>query len=325
MEALFVLFVVFFFFPFLGWLSDQSEEAKRQKRREQQKRDSRSFRRDIESSKTKPPAPLSQPTGYKAPRPTPTPKTYQGNAALKPGVRHGPPTSNQEGVLRRPVGDCICGCNGVPMTHLAPYSIDYEAYKRCPARRRRKSTGSFINDRGVREQWKPAPRKSYSTKAKPKPYVPRGPSRTEIREEARKKKREEAARAEALRIADQQPALGAAEAERRGLPTYIGKDCAMKHGGLRHTRNGECVECKKADSRLRDAMRRGAYPRDLSFSEKRRIEEIYAECRRRTRETGIEHHVDHIKPLAAGGEHHPDNLQILTAAENLSKGAKWDE
>ena len=99
----------------------------------------------------------------------------------------------------------------------------------------------------------------------------------------------------------------------------------MKHGGLRHTRNGECVECKKADSRLRDAMRRGAYPRDLSFSEKRRIEEIYAECRRRTRETGIEHHVDHIKPLAAGGEHHPDNLQILTAAENLSKGAKWDE
>ena len=81
-----------------------------------------------------------------AQKPRPTPTTYQGNAALKPGVRYGPPTSNREGVLRRPVGDCICGCNGVPMTHLAPYSIDYEAYKRCPARNRRKNTGSFINE-----------------------------------------------------------------------------------------------------------------------------------------------------------------------------------
>ncbi len=211
----------------------------------------------------------------------------------------------------------------MPMTHLAGYSIDYEAYKRCPARNRRKNTGSFINDRGIRERWVPAPRKAYSPR--PRPYVPRGPSQTELLQKARQKKKEEETRAEALRIANQQPALGAAEAERRGLPTYVGKDCAMKHGGVRHTRNSECVMCRKADQRLRGAMRRGAYPRTLSFSEKRRIEEIYEECRRRTRETGVEHHVDHIKPLAAGGEHHPDNLQILTAAENLSKGAKWDD
>jgi len=38
--------------------------------------------------------------------------------------------------------------------------------------------------------------------------------------------------------------------------------------------------------------------------------------------TGIQHHVDHIIPLSKGGLHHPDNLQILTAEENLKKGAK---
>jgi 5-methylcytosine-specific restriction endonuclease McrA len=71
-------------------------------------------------------------------------------------------------------------------------------------------------------------------------------------------------------------------------------------------------------------MRRGAYPRDLSRSEKKKIGEIYAEARRLTKETGIEHHVDHIKPLAAGGEHHPDNLRVITAEENLKKGARWN-
>jgi hypothetical protein len=35
--------------------------------------------------------------------------------------------------------------------------------------------------------------------------------------------------------------------------------------------------------------------------------------------TGIVHHVDHIIPLAFGGWHHHDNLQVLTIAENLKK------
>jgi hypothetical protein len=33
-------------------------------------------------------------------------------------------------------------------------------------------------------------------------------------------------------------------------------------------------------------------------------------------------HVDHIMPLARGGMHHQDNLQILSKKKNLSKGAK---
>jgi hypothetical protein len=49
---------------------------------------------------------------------------------------------------------------------------------------------------------------------------------------------------------------------------------------------------------------------------------IYQECARITEETGIAHHVDHIHPISKGGKHHPDNLQILTATENIRKGNK---
>lgn len=38
-------------------------------------------------------------------------------------------------------------------------------------------------------------------------------------------------------------------------------------------------------------------------------------------ETGIKHHVDHIIPLKLGGKHTASNKQVLTAIENLKKGA----
>jgi 5-methylcytosine-specific restriction endonuclease McrA len=50
---------------------------------------------------------------------------------------------------------------------------------------------------------------------------------------------------------------------------------------------------------------------------------FYAKARRLTRETGVEHQVDHIQPLSAGGSHHPSNLQVLTRAENRRKGNTW--
>jgi 5-methylcytosine-specific restriction endonuclease McrA len=71
-------------------------------------------------------------------------------------------------------------------------------------------------------------------------------------------------------------------------------------------------------------MKRGAYPEDLTKEEKDAIILIYKEARRLTETTGVPHHVDHVKPLAVGGRHHPENLQILTAQENLEKGARWD-
>ena len=38
-------------------------------------------------------------------------------------------------------------------------------------------------------------------------------------------------------------------------------------------------------------------------------------------ETGVAHHIDHIIPIAAGGTHTKENLQVLTASENMTKGA----
>lgn len=49
---------------------------------------------------------------------------------------------------------------------------------------------------------------------------------------------------------------------------------------------------------------------------------FYEEARRLTRETGIDHEVDHIIPLAFGGLHSALNLQVLTAVENRIKGNK---
>lgn len=37
---------------------------------------------------------------------------------------------------------------------------------------------------------------------------------------------------------------------------------------------------------------------------------------------GTKYHVDHIIPIAKGGLHHPDNLQVITEYDNCSKGAK---
>lgn len=148
--------------------------------------------------------------------------------------------------------------------------------------------------------------------------------RDEARDQVRIRRQRQRA-AEVDRERADLPALSRSAAQRRGQPTYQGSPCARGHDGTRETRNGECVTCRAADKSIRSAMRRGAYPENLTEDERNRIAAIYTESSRRTRRTGILHHVDHRKPLAAGGRHHPDNLQILTATENLKKGAKWQD
>ena len=77
--------------------------------------------------------------------------------------------------------------------------------------------------------------------------------------------------------------------------------------------------------RLKGARRRARVqgaPQPHSEIEKLMIRYRYQDARRLSKETGIEHHVDHIIPLAKGGPHLPWNLQVITKTENLSKGAK---
>lgn len=64
-----------------------------------------------------------------------------------------------------------------------------------------------------------------------------------------------------------------------------------------------------------------------AWADKDAILAIYKECVRLTKETGIQHHVDHIIPLngaLVSGLHVESNLQILTAEENIKKNNKFN-
>lgn len=63
----------------------------------------------------------------------------------------------------------------------------------------------------------------------------------------------------------------------------------------------------------------------LTQDEKDQIKAIYAQRDSLNQEARcIEYHVDHIQPLSKGGLHHPDNLRVVGALENMSKGARTD-
>ena len=55
--------------------------------------------------------------------------------------------------------------------------------------------------------------------------------------------------------------------------------------------------------------------------EKQRLVQIYKLRNIISEATGVQHHVDHMWPLADGGPHWSGNLQVIPAEENLSKSA----
>jgi hypothetical protein len=61
----------------------------------------------------------------------------------------------------------------------------------------------------------------------------------------------------------------------------------------------------------------------LTELEQQQIRQIYEERDRLNQAAGfICYHVDHVAPLARGGQHHPGNLQLITASENVRKGSR---
>lgn len=71
----------------------------------------------------------------------------------------------------------------------------------------------------------------------------------------------------------------------------------------------------------RRALKRKQIPVHLRDcpTEKQRIVQIYKLRSILSEVTGIQHHVDHMWPLADGGPHWSGNLQIISAEENLRK------
>jgi hypothetical protein len=55
--------------------------------------------------------------------------------------------------------------------------------------------------------------------------------------------------------------------------------------------------------------------------EKKRLVEIYKLRKILSEATGVQHHVDHMWPIADGGPHWSGNLQVIPAEENMRKNA----
>ena len=84
---------------------------------------------------------------------------------------------------------------------------------------------------------------------------------------------------------------------------------------------GKVIE--NANKRRKDFARR--VPQWLTLEQRAQINEFYLEAARLSDLEGQPYHVDHIIPLrgkTVSGLHVPWNLQVLSGAENLSKGHK---
>ena len=118
------------------------------------------------------------------------------------------------------------------------------------------------------------------------------------------------------------------------LHYFTGKPCKCGHVAKRQTSNKNCVIClnarnarwwaanpNKVNAKIarRRATKKNATP---FWANQEHIQDFYTEAKEREKLTGLKHHVDHIYPLKSDflcGLHVEDNLQVLTAEENISK------
>lgn len=93
----------------------------------------------------------------------------------------------------------------------------------------------------------------------------------------------------------------------------------------------EAVEAEGAKRywRALSAKRRAAVARATpAWADMTKIAAVYAEADAITAATGIQHHVDHFYPVQGrrvSGLHVHNNLRVLLAKANLSKGARMIE
>jgi len=107
-----------------------------------------------------------------------------------------------------------------------------------------------------------------------------------------------------------------------------------KHAAWVERNREYCAEYRRRcaeDYNARTAKRRAALlqrtPAWLTKKDYAAMHAKYAAAVRRSRETGVPHHVDHVLPLQGkrvSGLHVPSNLRVVPARVNLSKGSRFD-
>lgn len=115
---------------------------------------------------------------------------------------------------------------------------------------------------------------------------------------------------------------------------FTGKHCKHGHVDKRNVSSRTCYACNRDDTRRwaaantdkitaktarRRAAKRNATPAEANQDA---ISAIYADVPGIADLLGESCSCDHHIPLSAGGLHHENNLVIMTAAANMSKGAK---
>jgi hypothetical protein len=101
-----------------------------------------------------------------------------------------------------------------------------------------------------------------------------------------------------------------------------------------HYADHQYKRCSAPANRARDRANKARYraathkgtPSWLTEEQRSQIVAFYIEAERLTRETGIEHEVDHIHPLQADcacGLHVPWNLRVVPRDDNNRRPRKW--
>lgn len=109
--------------------------------------------------------------------------------------------------------------------------------------------------------------------------------------------------------------FGKKDANKDGLQSYC-KACTKAY---KKANPGKC-------STNTANYRASKLQRTVPYAKSDLIQAFYTEAQRLTNKTGIQHHVDHVIPLQhkdVSGLHVHNNLQVITATENCSKGNKF--